>query len=88
MVLHRSAHYAVLRTWRNLAVAGVYAAIVVLATAVLIATLEERDPNRLRTDGNGKPVTMIEATIQAASERALVSPKTAAVVAGERTNDF
>jgi hypothetical protein len=88
MVLHRPAYYAVLRTWRKLAFAGVYAVSVVLATAVLIATLEERDPGRLSmTGGNGRPVTMIEAKIQTAAERALVSPGTA-VVARERTNDF
>jgi hypothetical protein len=86
MVLHRPAYYAALRIWRGLALAGVYAASVVLATTLLIATLEERDPSRLSMS-NGKPVTTIQATIEATAERSLAPPGIT-VVAGERTNDF
>jgi hypothetical protein len=66
---------------RSLVVGALYAAGMVTGTAMLMAALAGT-PDMHRTGADGARVTAVEAVMQAATERALVSPTTA-VLAGK-----
>ena len=85
MVLHHPYH-PILAALRKFGVAAAFVGVMVSGTALLIALVPAQD-NLHMVDSNGKPITAAEMVMSSATERALVSPRTAILASTHELNE-
>lgn len=83
--MHQPAHTDTPRSLRSLVLAAAYAVTVVTGTALLIAAFSGNYDGSV-VGADGQRMTVAEAVMQQAAERALVSPR-GPVLAGSISND-